>query len=38
MTELEALTMIAESLNGIRIELLGITFIILLFLFFKKMS
>lgn len=36
MTELEALTIIAESLNGIRIELLGIMFIILLFLFFKS--
>ena len=38
MTELEALTMIAESLNGIRIELSGITFLLILFLIFKKMS
>ena len=38
MTELEALTMIAESLNSIRIELSGIMFLMILFLIFKKMS
>ena len=38
MTELEALTMIAESLNGIKVELSGIAFIMLLFLLFKRMS
>lgn len=35
MTELEALTMIAESLNSIRIELTIIAVIFGLFLFFK---
>ena len=38
MTELEALTMIAEALNGIRVELAGIAFILALMLMFKKMS
>ena len=38
MTELEALVMIAESLNRIRAELAGIAFILALMLMFKKMS
>lgn len=38
MSELEALTMIAECLISIKAELSGIAFILLLMLFFKKMS
>ena len=38
MSELEALTTIAECLISIRAELSGIAFILLIMLFFKRMS
>ena len=38
MSELEALTMIAECLISIRAELSGIAFILLIMLLFKRMS
>lgn len=38
MSELEALTMIAESLSGIKAELSVISIIMCLLLFFKRMS